>query len=611
MLKRGYLVQFFLSFVASCVVLAGVFWIVGLQPTNGQVKETAENDSFSASAPRVRQLSGTLDRGKASKFLQEIADRGSSASAFESALALDSLLVRADSNLLQDLFIESSSISRVSAQLLVQSELLRRLATVDPIQAMGLLKDRSRLDQERLARAVFEEWSSTDLDSAIEYATTLQPSYLRVVAYRAMLEISEELTDSEIEEMGRQLGLTPFQIQDIATALEHASAKSDAAIWHRTVVGDQPYTHKYWALVGLAKRRIDEKGLAEIAIIGESMSDRRTRRGVLRESIKFAARSDPKSTFEFALSSYRDTDVYLVTEALNHWIEREPEHALNAISKLEPSQLQTELYHDAISYWMDYEPREVLRNLELLPSEMRNGARLTALANISDFSVQEVSRLVAELPDDSRFRAIRAIVGNWKNYAFAEALDWALANSLAKRRSVAEQLFEGIGKVNAELALSRVLNHPSMEEKGVLLADIVAHLAESDVNSAVALLPRLRNEEIRKKAIVRTGTRLAMRHKYDAAWDFGSRLSKSERPDFYDRLIGGWLAIQSLQPDPIKPIEMLPTSELQSRAAMWTILYGHAEENLSLSDKTKLREYLTEADKAKLKRTEIEITITP
>lgn len=599
-------VHFVTSFAITSLILAVGFLIVWSPYTKESVEENPKEFGLMETVSPVPESNFPLFEGSIDS--QRLASLSTGENSFERVLALDDVLARADFVLVNELYVESSLISPTSVRDAVQGQILQCLASIDPVQTLNLLEGEPRLMQERGAEAVFQEWASTDLDSAVEHASTLSPFFLREIALGAMVEVREDLRDSDIERIGRILKQSDFEIQDLITKNDPAAQEGHDEIWNKTLNSNRPFNLKYSALTRLAWRRIDQEGLNAIEALSESLTDWRTRRGVLRESIRWAAQSDPKSTFEFALSSFRETELHLVSDALKHWIEREPENAINAISQLEPNRLQTELYRNAISYWTNYAPREVLSNLELFPSELRTKAQREAFPKIRDFSVQEVTQLASKASDSDNVFNLPAVLGTWKNYAFEDAVDWVLENSEPDLPLwfLARQLFDNLTPTNAELALKRILRDPLDEREVGFEAYVVAHLVETDVDAAIESLPRIRNDKTRDETFKQIALWVGLRNQWDTVWRFGSRLPKSQRTSFYDEAILHWKTH-----DPNKDlarIEELPSTELQSRAAMWIIEYGHAFGNLSQIDEAKLGEYLTDEDREESARREIRLT---
>ena len=333
-------------------------------------------------------------------------------------------------------------------------------------------------------------------------------------------------------------------------------------------------------------------------------------------------------------------------DALEQWVQCEPENALSAISNLETSRLQKELYSKVVASWSDYEPRELLRNLELLPENLRVSAQRTALSKIRDLSAQEVTKLVAELPKHNQSSSIRTILGNWKEYAFEEALDWVMSyvelshlshtsrvvGTLISKENFSlpdgyvspgiwsdghrvgntliDTMLSDLSAINAKLVFERILDQPLGEDEVGLEADVVMHLVFSDVNAAIDLLPRIRNEKTRNAAIQRVGRRLGLDGRMEVAGKFGSRLPKPKRSSFYDSVVRGRFDLvgHSVGESVVETVAKIQSPELRSRAALWAIESRKARKNLSPSDEASLWEYLTEEDKEEERRTEVTIT---
>lgn len=597
-------VRFVLSFIGVSVLLGGLVIVWSSHAERGAWKGVKQVGLMTEVSSDRQSIDGSFGIQSLLTGLDSGQDN------FESALALDQVLLNADTNHLKELLQETDLISSFETREVVQNELLRRLASIDPVLAVNLIKKEPISGQARLAEAVFQEWASSDPNSAIEQASTLRPMFLRKTAFDALLTIREDLTSSERDQIGRRLRLFGFDIQDIVSKNGISDTASIENIWNNALKSDRPLNFKNAALNALAHWQIDQEGLIALERISELITDWKTRRSVLLESIGWAARLDPRSTFDYALNSFSVTEPHLVSEAVKHWVEREPENALNAISQLPISRFQEKLLLDAMSYWANYEPRGLLRNLDLIPSELHSSARKRAFSRIRDFSTQEVTQLVEEQSSSWGYFELTTIIGNWKNYAFEEALDWVLKNFDPEDSGygIADELLFGVSTTNAQLALKRVLDKPLDSEEIGFEAYIVANLAMSDVDAAIEAIPRVRNAVTKDTAIQKTAQRLASITRWDRAWDFGSRLPKSLRTSFYDEVIEDWLRF-SAQENLARIVE-LPSQELQSRAAMWAIEWGLAYKNLSPETETQLRMYLLEEDAAEENDLEIEIVVT-
>lgn len=604
--KRNLLgvVQFVTGFTVMSLFL-GVLFIVWSSHTERATLNGEEKVGLNTEMSSTRQSSG------GSFGIQGLlSGLNSGQDNFERTIALDQALMYTDTNQLKELIHETDSISSFETREVVQHELFQRLASIDPVMAVNLIEKEPRAGQARLAEAIFQEWASSDLDSAIEQASTLRPLFLRKTAFDALLEIKEDLTFSEKDQIGRRLRLSGFDTQDIVSKSEISDTASIANMWNRTLRSNRPFNLKNSVLIALAKWQIDHEGLVALEKITESITDWKTRQIVLVESIRWAARWDPRSTFDFALNSFSTTEPHLVGEAVEHWVELEPEIAFSVISRLPISRFQEKLLLDAMSHWASYEPRGLLRNLDLIPRALHSRARNRAFSRIRDFSTQEVTQLVEEQSSSWGYSELTTIIGNWKNYAFEEALDWVLKNFDPDDSGdrLADELLSGLTSENAVVALEKALVRPIDSQEVGFEAYVVAHLVTSNVDAAISALPRLRNDKTRETAIQQSAYRLSLRSQWNNAWEFGSGLSRTERTGFVDFVIGRWLSGDPAEN--LARVESLPSVELRSRAAMWAIEWGHADKDLSPEVEAELRKYLLEEDIKEGDDIEIEIVVT-
>ncbi|MXW52467.1 MAG: hypothetical protein F4Z66_00465 [Gammaproteobacteria bacterium] len=259
---RRYVVQFVGGFAVTSLMAAIGFSFVRLLLSEGGAYVNENTTASSAQTQHSGQAKALSVRDSVPSAM--LAEIGSIQSGFKRAIALDGYLVQADSNVLNQLFVQTRSIAPTRTRETVQEELLRRFATIDPVRALDLLNGRSRLEQERLLGVVFQEWSSTDLDSAREHARTLEPYSLRQIAYGAMLEVRENLTTSETQQIARQLELTYIAMQDVVNIHDISATKNHEEIWNATLISNQRYRLKYSLLVRLAQRRVEAEGLRAI-----------------------------------------------------------------------------------------------------------------------------------------------------------------------------------------------------------------------------------------------------------------------------------------------------------------------------------------------------------
>ena len=122
----------------------------------------------------------------------------------EQRKALYTILARATEQELKDWWTESQKIERLSHREIAQQVVLRNLTAINPQEALRCLDDVSIFRIDALLKTVFAEWALSQLEGAIEAATTLS-SPRRNIALQAILKIRDDLSDSQRHSIAMQL----------------------------------------------------------------------------------------------------------------------------------------------------------------------------------------------------------------------------------------------------------------------------------------------------------------------------------------------------------------------------------------------------------------------
>lgn len=588
--------------VAAAALVLGI-GAIGAELSGEEEKEVTRENTSTLESSGTELL--VLSDPDFSLRLEDFANLEDYPSEFDRSLAFDEALLGANAPQLMGLLTKSSSIKPHSMQVAMRESLFRRLAMLDPIQALELAANLPQHQRRRMRAAIFQEWASIEFDSLIEHLSA-QRSPNRSVAFEAIVEIGEDLSNDEKMSLSKRIHLEQFIAEGAIYQSRWESMESIESIWREATKSG---TSSPMELTLLGRKWVDTVGLEALGKIKALTPNWRTRRSILRYAMGHAGQSDPKATFEYSLDLFGDTDWPLVEEAAVLWVRREPERALRAISELEPNRLHMELYGAAVEDWASLDPRIVLEYLDELPEELREDALVSALSNVTDYATEEVTQLVTEFKREGRYQAIEAILESWKEYAFDDAIDWVLSNGRPDRREPEglDVVLDDLSSIEAEIAFEKAQEQPVDENEIGLEADVLSYFAMSNFDKAIAWLPLVRNAETRFEASAKIGLRSMMYWEWDRAITLAGKIPTTERKDYFKRIIPAWFSF-SLG-DPTDQIEALPDSESQSKYALMAVMYGLST-TMSESLLAKTRFYLSTEDLERIHKVE-ELLVAP
>ena len=134
----------------------------------------------------------------------QISEIFSQPSIFDQQTAIFDSLSSASAQELKDLWMQSQEVERQSHRKKLQHAILRKLATINPHDALHLIDDVSIFETDLMVRSLFIEWSISQLDKAIETAKSLSRDQ-RQVALEAILNTRDDLTDARRHDIAIQL----------------------------------------------------------------------------------------------------------------------------------------------------------------------------------------------------------------------------------------------------------------------------------------------------------------------------------------------------------------------------------------------------------------------
>lgn len=514
---------------------------------------------------------------------------------------------------------EMSSLVRADLRI----AMFQKLAVTDPAGAIEIakaIKGQARTDA---ITAIYASWNATDMTAAVSHAKAQQEK-TKIAALNGMVEAQTDLNLTEILERASELGLKEENALNSYARYLNAEVVQNprAALFELASRPERFQSSDIRQLMGhLATQWFREDGFEVI----DELIALPTSQYVLEDTVDDVLRNitpqAPKLALDYVLNLSR-RDGSLEDAVVRTWAGHDIDSAVEAISAVEPSDLQKDLQSEIAKVRAEQDPRYILQNLDVLPQPVRFIAARVATATIAQFSLREAGEFALQVEDSElRSTAVSWLLPIWSEQEPSTLLDWILSDPRCAPliEELRVQLIFNTIEVDPVRAFKLALEEPIVEwqpgmdgelEEMVLRvpfdtaavgleAQIMRMIAESDTQTALDLLPEARNGESRLVATVQVGNALVFQGDISEALQLVQQLPESNHFDFYEGIASNWM-----QDDPIGLMESIgefPTTEFRSVIATQLLLWDRRENTLTEDQKQTLEQHLTEQDRAGLR----------
>ena len=519
-----------------------------------------EIDQISTKSDNSLSLTNTVGVGQ----FEEIFKHNS---VFDQYRALHATLSPATEHELIDWWIHSRTIERRSHREIAQNVILRYLAAINPQQAIQYLDDVSVFERDSLLMTVFGEWGVSNLDSAIEAAADLIIPQ-RAIALQALLEIRDDLSDSQRRSIAMQLDGEETYLKLIGDKQAAQNIAEPENSWY-TLLNDNVYDRQQLqALAVVVEGWFDQVGFEVLSNIYSDAEDFRIKANMTR----IIAQIDPNGALDYT-RGLKDAEQkrFLSYEIVREWARTDALAALAAATTFEPPSVASGL-ETAISYrWAGSKPFEVIENIEAVSMNARVVTLQIAFANIARTDPSEAIAMLSSVENSvgNTSTILASIVSEWSSQQPRIATSWVLGNFAREdpqRRILLEEALPIYALENPTKAFELALAQPVSEGTALGLDFLVFRTIarQGDLELTKTLLPRIR-EKSQINAYSELAEVLVETGKTDEAFKLGKDLEEELRKFFYQRVVQDWT-----WEDPktlFESLEELPSKELKSKAA--------------------------------------------
>ncbi len=492
-----------LPLIAFGVTLVAGAFVLGLVVASSVREDLERVSSHSVIASNETEVESTASAESSPSLtiesIADLKDLGRFSSHFERKVSIHDLVASLDEQALVGQLEQSTGALDQGIRWEAQLAIVGRLAAIDPEAALAAVYE---LDSDRdhvLLKAVFHEWSVTNLDQSVEHAQSLDAG-AKDAALESILMSREDLSTERRRELARRFGAEWVAIEVIertqgATPLQHP--KGEWSSLARSV-GEgfvNPTDAQMRLMTHIASEWVLAEGVDAFSEILDSLSTHSTKSSVSREVALHLVDTHPSKAFDLAVHLRTLGVLGLAKSVASEWSKTEPWAALNAVASIESKYHRADLHAEILETWANSDPDTLLNQVSELPEDLQSLARKKALLSLSRSSPQIAAEVIGDVEDRaSRDEIATAIVSNWSILDITSALDWMRneASVAHYREELTVAAFQGLAESDPQAALELALAQPTNEEGIGPEAGVIESLTFRDMDTAVAMLSQVR-----------------------------------------------------------------------------------------------------------------------
>lgn len=359
----------------SCSFLA-VLVVTCLTVVSCQRSYVDENESLRDDAENTERSASQL-LSASTIFSIELDLRGKGG--FERNTTLYRLVDGMESMKLSELLNQSEGFVEGHIRDETQRVAIRKLSLLDPRNALAMITDFLWERKEDLISIIFEEWSVTDKNEAIEHARgLLRPE--RNAALRDLVWARHDLPEIELRVIGHTLGNAQLVADLLVTSLAETPVEDHPKAWKEFLArhgGDAMHMSgsQLELLVHISESWLKRGGGSEaVEELFSNLENDASRIRVLGRLLESIATDQPLQAMQMAVSTgelSRRVGVRVMDRVMVRWAEKDGPEALAAATAMEDIVPRARNQRTVVGVWAKTDPLSLLADLGRLPSHLR------------------------------------------------------------------------------------------------------------------------------------------------------------------------------------------------------------------------------------------------
>ena len=559
----------------SPVLLCGIgLWANGLLSTD-EVQTSATSPSNIAQTKH--QFLSEGNSGQKNNLPHDLASLPPTTDDYTRSVALRALLSSTDQATVKSLLEQAKAIRPENQRLTTQIEIFRRFAVFDPAEAMKHTFDIPWNRRAPIVKAIFLEWATSDIDTAIAHAKSLGHTDQRT-ALDAILRIRDDWSDDRLQQLVREFGLESIGAEVLEQIQVIRAFDDPQSSWNSLLEDDQIDSLQIDSLATILELWVARDGFSVVSAALESIPRIDSPLGLLTPVLKPIARDNPQRAFELInefSENARNTAAWIV---LDEWAETDPVAAMNAVSEFDihPSHTKDSLMRKIGKVWANNAPHEAIKELpKYFSRNQLRTLRGNALQQIVRESPSEAVDILNELSNGVQDLG-GALVEAWAEADARSALNWITSQEEALQPKLLRYAIPALVEIDPDLALNTVLNQTITDGQIGLEYEVIRILAEYDVQRAKEMLAQVRDHDHTvKRAYSELGRALVRQNKSSSAIEMSTELPESLQDDYFREIINQ--IFNTDQAELYEILSLLPKRKYQQAAAeylMWDSGFG-------------------------------------
>ena len=594
-----------ITFILGVGCASAVYWLLLAPGSRDQLSDTVapsspiESNSNSQEQDSTTEVSGSAEPPEfTASTLDEIAVLKSTS---EQQLALRIFLSHLDEEQVVELLTQELDVFPLADKLALQSAIVQRLAHQNPSRALSLVLEMDALFVPEFVTSVYKDWVHSSLDEAVSRARTLNRRHARI-AMNVIVQERTDLSDETVRAIARDLGLERIAMSAVAQRKIEEAIDDPETAWNELVVGFQDDTSLLNEFIRVASAWVEESGLSVLDSISQSLTSAETRQRVMRSVLRDVAHSDPEGAFLYALNMVSDPNKAVLRSVAGVWARSDPSAALLAATRIDDVSVRKATEEKVVRDWAHREPREMLRNVYPVPSELKEIASSAAISALSSESPEEAAQFVATMETSSlKSASARGVALNWSYRDHKAAVDWILNEPGVQeiRFELLSWILHSLVKADPDLAMTTARAQPIEQERrgygmfgpGLgMEINVIRYLVSSDLDKAVQLLPQVRDGRTKYFAFQRVAQELIRNDEIDKAFDMVNRVPDTDRERVHRAVSNYWIRTEPVAV--LNSMHRFPTKGAKSRAALMLITSDQMHRSLTDEQVDEARKYL-------------------
>lgn len=521
-------------------------------------------------------------------------------SSFERTVTLQSVSDRATELELLGLFASAETVRPEKLRDEIQVAMVRQIAKHRPRNALDQIAGLAEVRRVHIVDIVFQEWSVADLEESIEFAESMDGAD-QTSALEGILRSRIDLTDDARRGIARRLNNEQVILDQWAASRVQDEYHDPPAEWSEFIEVHGSDVHRLSPeqvnlLASIARSWIGQDGFGEMAqAINTGLANYDASVSIVELLFEQVFVLDPRVVLDSARAMNPETRS-VVSRALTNLASRNPDAAFELAFMMEAGGSQVTLQRAAIGGWMQTDPKAVLEARARFPDAFQDWIQQSTLMSMIRTMPDEVPQFIPTISDNTQLEVVvNNLAVNWARTDPLAVYEWLQSEPKAQPWSstIFTHVIENLADRNPEEALRIALNEPPREYDEVgWEASVVAAVARTDVEAAIALMDRTRDEKTRESMIGSIGQVFINQAQYEQAMDWAKKVKEDKREEYYERVIGSWIWGNPEQL--YEKMDSLPSDRLREIAANWLIDTNEHQKAFSDAQIEELKKYLPE-----------------